>query len=215
MNVASEAPTVDLLATLLAPPSSGVRPHSEVDAVGSFDWVTAVRVRAHVIIVNADRQFNEPPVVFEHRVHRRAGATHNAGCLSSGDLRRPASTATRPLDASNSGDFPVPLEGDDMTDKKYWLVETKAPTATCSRPANLASPRARSWPTARMNETASTRIFDQNRTKARPGYNSGYNDLTLTCRARSSTASSRPRSWSPIRRPDPGPLSGGPTVPEI
>ena len=201
MNVTrSEAPTVDesrFSCRYLGAPRSGYGLYSEVIAASDRDSDGSdnnkvcgpVRVRT-VIIAKAGRQFTNlqwPEIANEYMDAQGYSYYPLAGsefAIYDVDPRvNGSATPVLTLDASNTGDFPYYWKVTTLaTDKKYWLVETKAPDGHLLLPQPIGfTLSAQLADGTGTNVMPDTEIFDQNKwTKASVQvYNSGYNDLTL------------------------------------
>lgn len=196
----SEAPTVDesrFSCRYLGAPHSGYGLYSEVIAASDRDSDGSdnnkvcgpVRVRT-VIIAKAGRQFTNlqwPEIANEYIDAQGYSYYPLAGsefAIYDVDPRvNGSATPVLTLDASNSGDFPYYWKVTTLaTDKKYWLVETKAPDGHLLLPQPIGfTLSAQLADGTGTNVMPDTEIFDQNKwTKASVQvYNSGYNDLTL------------------------------------
>ena len=201
MNVTrSEAPTVDesrFSCRYLGAPRSGYGLYSEVIAASDRDSdgtdnnkvCGPVRVRT-VIIAKAGRQFTNlqwPEIANEYMDAQGYSYYPLAGsefAIYDVDPRvNGSATPVLTLNASNTGDFPYYWKVTTLaTDKKYWLVETKAPDGHLLLPQPIGfTLSAQLADGTGTNVMPDTEIFDQNKwTKASVQvYNSGYNDLTL------------------------------------
>ena len=201
MNVTrSEAPTVDesrFSCRYLGAPRSGYGLYSEVIAASDRDSDGSdnnkvcgpVRVRT-VIIAKAGRQFTNlqwPEIANEYIDAQGYSYYPLAGsefAIYDVDPRvNGSATPVLTLDASNTGGFPYYWKVTTLaTDKKYWLVETKAPDGHLLLPQPIGfTLSAQLADGTGTNVMPDTEIFDQNKwTKASVQvYNSGYNDLTL------------------------------------
>ena len=201
MNVTrSEAPTVDesrFSCRYLGAPRSGYGLYSEVIAASDRDSDGSdnnkvcgpVRVRT-VIIAKAGRQFTNlqwPEIANEYIDAQGYSYYPLAGsefAIYDVDPRvNGSATPILTLDASNTGGFPYYWKVTTLaTDKKYWLVETKAPDGHLLLPQPIGfTLSAQLADGTGTNVMPDTEIFDQNKwTKASVQvYNSGYNDLTL------------------------------------
>ena len=196
----SEAPTVDesrFSCRYLGPPRSGYGLYSEVIAASGRDSdgtdnnkaCAPVRVRT-VVIAKAGRQFTNlqwPEIANEYVDAQGYSYYPLAGsefAIYDVDPRVDGSaTPVLTLDASNTGGFPYYWKVTTLaTDKKYWLVETKAPEGHLLLPQPIGfTLSAQLGDGTGTNVMPDTEIFDQNKwTKASVQvYNSGYNDLTL------------------------------------
>ena len=196
----SEAPTVDesrFSCRYLGPPRSGYGLYSEVIAASGRDSdgsdnnkaCAPVRVRT-VVIAKAGRQFTNlqwPEIANEYVDAQGYSYYPLAGsefAIYDVDPRVDGSaTPVLTLDASNTGTFPYYWKVTTLaTDKKYWLVETKAPEGHLLLPQPIGfTLSAQLGDGTGTNVMPDTEIFDQNKwTKASVQvYNSGYNDLTL------------------------------------
>ena len=196
----SEAANVDesrFSCRYLGPPRSGYGLYSEVIAAANRDSdgtdnnkaCAPVRVRT-VIIAKAGRQFTNlqwPEIANEYMDAQGYSYYPLAGsefAIYDVDPRVDGSaTPVLTLDSSNVTDWQYYWKVTTLaTDKKYWLVETKAP------PGHLLLPQpipftlsAQLGDGTGTNVMPDTEIFDQNKwTKASVQvYNSGYNDLSL------------------------------------
>lgn len=196
----SEAANVDesrFSCRYLGPPRSGYGLYSEVIAAANRDSdgtdnnkaCGPVRVRT-VIIAKAGRQFTNlqwPEIANEYMDAQGYSYYPLAGsefAIYDVDPRVDGSaTPVLTLDSSNVTDWQYYWKVTTLaTDKKYWLVETKAP------PGHLLLPQpipftlsAQLGDGTGTNVMPDTEIFDQNKwTKASVQvYNSGYNDLSL------------------------------------
>ena len=196
----SQAPTVDesrFSCRYLGAPRSGYGLYSEVIAASGRDSDGSdnnkacgpVRVRT-VIIAKAGRQFTNlqwPEIANEYVDAQGYSYYPLAGsefAIYDVDPRVDGSaTPVLTLDASNTGNFPYYWKVTTLaTDKKYWLVETKAPDGHLLLPQPVGFRlSAQLGDGTGTNVMPDTEIFDQNKwTKASVQvYNSGYNDLTL------------------------------------
>lgn len=196
----SEAPTVDesrFSCRYLGPPRSGYGLYSEVIAASGRDSdgsdnnkaCAPVRVRT-VVIAKAGRQFTNlqwPEIANEYVDAQGYSYYPLAGsefAIYDVDPRvNGSATPVLTLDASNTGNFPYYWKVTTLaTDKKYWLVETKAPEGHLLLPQPIGfTLSAQLGDGTGTNVMPDTEIFDQNKwTKASVQvYNSGYNDLTL------------------------------------
>ena len=196
----SEAPTVDesrFSCRYLGPPRSGYGLYSEVIAASGRDSdgtdnnkaCAPVRVRT-VVIAKAGRQFTNlqwPEIANEYVDAQGYSYYPLAGsefAIYDVDPRvNGSATPVLTLDASNTGGFPYYWKVTTLaTDKKYWLVETKAPEGHLLLPQPIGfTLSAQLGDGTGTNVMPDTEIFDQNKwTKASVQvYNSGYNDLTL------------------------------------
>ena len=196
----SEAANVDesrFSCRYLGPPRSGYGLYSEVIAASGRDSdgtdnnkaCAPVRVRT-VVIAKAGRQFTNlqwPEIANEYVDAQGYSYYPLAGsefAIYDVDPRVDGSaTPVLTLDASNTGNFPYYWKVTTLaTDKKYWLVETKAPEGHLLLPQPIGfTLSAQLGDGTGTNVMPDTEIFDQNKwTKASVQvYNSGYNDLTL------------------------------------
>lgn len=196
----SEAANVDesrFSCRYLGPPRSGYGLYSEVIAAANRDSdgtdnnkaCAPVRVRT-VVIAKAGRQFTNlqwPEIANEYVDAQGYSYYPLAGsefAIYDVDPRVDGSaTPVLTLDASNTGTFPYYWKVTTLaTDKKYWLVETKAPEGHLLLPQPIGfTLSAQLGDGTGTNVMPDTEIFDQNKwTKASVQvYNSGYNDLTL------------------------------------
>ena len=196
----SEAPTVDesrFSCRYLGPPRSGYGLYSEVIAASGRDSdgtdnnkaCAPVRVRT-VVIAKAGRQFTNlqwPEIANEYvdaQGYSYYPLSGSEFAIYDVDPRVDGSaTPVLTLDASNTGTFPYYWKVTTLaTDKKYWLVETKAPEGHLLLPQPIGfTLSAQLGDGTGTNVMPDTEIFDQNKwTKASVQvYNSGYNDLTL------------------------------------
>ena len=196
----SEAANVDesrFSCRYLGPPRSGYGLYSEVIAAANRDSdgtdnnkaCAPVRVRT-VIIAKAGRQFTNlqwPEIANEYIDAQGYSYYPLAGsefAIYDVDPRvNGSATPVLTLDASNTGDFPYYWKVTTLaTDKKYWLVETKAPDGHLLLPQPIGfTLSAQLADGTGTNVMPDTEIFDQNKwTKASVQvYNSGYNDLSL------------------------------------
>ena len=196
----SEAPTVDesrFSCRYLGPPRSGYGLYSEVIAAANRDSdgtdnnkaCAPVRVRT-VVIAKAGRQFTNlqwPEIANEYvdaQGYSYYPLSGSEFAIYDVDPRVDGSaTPVLTLDASNTGTFPYYWKVTTLaTDKKYWLVETKAPEGHLLLPQPIGfTLSAQLGDGTGTNVMPDTEIFDQNKwTKASVQvYNSGYNDLTL------------------------------------
>ena len=196
----SEAANVDesrFSCRYLGPPRSGYGLYSEVIAAANRDSdgtdnnkaCAPVRVRT-VIIAKAGRQFTNlqwPEIANEYVDAQGYSYYPLAGsefAIYDVDPRvNGSATPVLTLDASNTGTFPYYWKVTTLaTDKKYWLVETKAPEGHLLLPQPIGfTLSAQLGDGTGTNVMPDTEIFDQNKwTKASVQvYNSGYNDLTL------------------------------------
>ena len=196
----SEAANVDesrFSCRYLGPPRSGYGLYSEVIAAANRDSdgtdnnkaCAPVRVRT-VIIAKAGRQFTNlqwPEIANEYVDAQGYSYYPLAGsefAIYDVDPRvNGSATPVLTLDASNTGDFPYYWKVTTLaTDKKYWLVETKAPDGHLLLPQPIGfTLSAQLADGTGTNVMPDTEIFDQNKwTKASVQvYNSGYNDLSL------------------------------------
>ena len=196
----SEAANVDesrFSCRYLGPPRSGYGLYSEVIAAANRDSdgtdnnkaCAPVRVRT-VIIAKAGRQFTNlqwPEIANEYvdaQGYSYYPLSGSEFAIYDVDPRVDGSaTPVVTLDSSNVTDWQYYWKVTTLaTDKKYWLVETKAP------PGHLLLPQpipftlsAQLGDGTGTNVMPDTEIFDQNKwTKASVQvYNSGYNDLSL------------------------------------
>lgn len=196
----SEAANVDesrFSCRYLGPPRSGYGLYSEVIAAANRDSdgtdnnkaCAPVRVRT-VIIAKAGRQFTNlqwPEIANEYvdvQGYSYYPLSGSEFAIYDVDPRVDGSaTPVLTLDSSNVTDWQYYWKVTTLaTDKKYWLVETKAP------PGHLLLPQpipftlsAQLGDGTGTNVMPDTEIFDQNKwTKASVQvYNSGYNDLSL------------------------------------
>ena len=196
----SEAANVDesrFSCRYLGPPRSGYGLYSEVIAAANRDSdgtdnnkaCAPVRVRT-VIIAKAGRQFTNlqwPEIANEYvdaQGYSYYPLSGSEFAIYDVDPRVDGSaTPVLTLDASNTGTFPYYWKVTTLaTDKKYWLVETKAPEGHLLLPQPIGfTLSAQLGDGTGTNVMPDTEIFDQNKwTKASVQvYNSGYNDLTL------------------------------------
>ena len=196
----SEAANVDesrFSCRYLGPPRSGYGLYSEVIAAANRDSdgtdnnkaCAPVRVRT-VVIAKAGRQFTNlqwPEIANEYVDAQGYSYYPLAGsefAIYDVDPRvNGSATPVLTLDASNTGTFPYYWKVTTLaTDKKYWLVETKAPEGHLLLPQPIGfTLSAQLGDGTGTNVMPDTEIFDQNKwTKASVQvYNSGYNDLTL------------------------------------
>lgn len=196
----SEAANVDesrFSCRYLGPPRSGYGLYSEVIAASGRDSdgsdnnkaCAPVRVRT-VVIAKAGRQFTNlqwPEIANEYVDAQGYSYYPLAGsefAIYDVDPRvNGSATPVLTLDASNTGTFPYYWKVTTLaTDKKYWLVETKAPEGHLLLPQPIGfTLSAQLGDGTGTNVMPDTEIFDQNKwTKASVQvYNSGYNDLTL------------------------------------
>ncbi len=196
----SEAANVDesrFSCRYLGPPRSGYGLYSEVIAAANRDSdgsdnnkaCAPVRVRT-VVIAKAGRQFTNlqwPEIANEYVDAQGYSYYPLAGsefAIYDVDPRVDGSaTPVLTLDASNTGTFPYYWKVTTLaTDKKYWLVETKAPEGHLLLPQPIGfTLSAQLGDGTGTNVMPDTEIFDQNKwTKASVQvYNSGYNDLSL------------------------------------
>ena len=196
----SEAENVDesrFSCRYLGPPRSGYGLYSEVIAASGRDSdgsdnnkaCAPVRVRT-VVIAKAGRQFTNlqwPEIANEYVDAQGYSYYPLAGsefAIYDVDPRvNGSATPVLTLDASNTGNFPYYWKVTTLaTDKKYWLVETKAPEGHLLLPQPIGfTLSAQLGDGTGTNVMPDTEIFDQNKwTKASVQvYNSGYNDLTL------------------------------------
>ena len=196
----SEAANVDesrFSCRYLGPPRSGYGLYSEVvtaanrDSDGSDNNKACAPVRVRtVVIAKAGRQFTNlqwPEIANEYVDAQGYSYYPLAGsefAIYDVDPRVDGSaTPVLTLDASNTGTFPYYWKVTTLaTDKKYWLVETKAPDGHLLLPQPIGfTLSAQLGDGTGTNVMPDTEIFDQNKwTKASVQvYNSGYNDLTL------------------------------------
>ena len=196
----SEAANVDesrFSCRYLGPPRSGYGLYSEViastgrDSDGSDDNKVCAPVRVRtVVIAKAGRQFTNlqwPEIANEYMDAQGYSYYPLAGsefAIYDVDPRvNGSATPVLTLDASNTGNFPYYWKVTTLaTDKKYWLVETKAPEGHLLLPQPIGfTLSAQLGDGTGTNVMPDTEIFDQNKwTKASVQvYNSGYNDLTL------------------------------------
>ena len=196
----SEAANVDesrFSCRYLGPPRSGYGLYSEVIAASGRDSdgtdnnkaCAPVRVRT-VVIAKAGRQFTNlqwPEIANEYVDAQGYSYYPLAGsefAIYDVDPRVDGSaTPVLTLDSSNTGNFPYYWKVTTLaTDKKYWLVETKAPEGHLLLPQPIGfTLSAQLGNGTGTNVMPDTEIFDQNKwTKASVQvYNSGYNDLSL------------------------------------
>ena len=196
----SEAANVDesrFSCRYLGPPRSGYGLYSEVIAASGRDSdgtdnnkaCAPVRVRT-VVIAKAGRQFTNlqwPEIANEYvdaQGYSYYPLSGSEFAIYDVDPRVDGSaTPVLTLDASNTGNFPYYWKVTTLaTDKKYWLVETKAPEGHLLLPQPIGfTLSAQLGDGTGTNVMPDTEIFDQNKwTKASVQvYNSGYNDLTL------------------------------------
>ena len=196
----SEAANVDesrFSCRYLGPPRSGYGLYSEVIAAANRDSdgtdnnkaCAPVRVRT-VIIAKAGRQFTNlqwPEIANEYvdaQGYSYYPLSGSEFAIYDVDPRvNGSATPVLTLDASNTGTFPYYWKVTTLaTDKKYWLVETKAPEGHLLLPQPIGfTLSAQLGDGTGTNVMPDTEIFDQNKwTKASVQvYNSGYNDLTL------------------------------------
>lgn len=196
----SEAANVDesrFSCRYLGPPRSGYGLYSEVIAASGRDSdgtdnnkaCAPVRVRT-VVIAKAGRQFTNlqwPEIANEYvdaQGYSYYPLSGSEFAIYDVDPRVDGSaTPVLTLDASNTGTFPYYWKVTTLaTDKKYWLVETKAPEGHLLLPQPIGfTLSAQLGDGTGTNVMPDTEIFDQNKwTKASVQvYNSGYNDLTL------------------------------------
>ena len=196
----SEAANVDesrFSCRYLGPPRSGYGLYSEVIAAANRDSdgtdnnkaCAPVRVRT-VVIAKAGRQFTNlqwPEIANEYvdaQGYSYYPLSGSEFAIYDVDPRVDGSaTPVLTLDASNTGTFPYYWKVTTLaTDKKYWLVETKAPEGHLLLPQPIGfTLSAQLGDGTGTNVMPDTEIFDQNKwTKASVQvYNSGYNDLTL------------------------------------
>ena len=196
----SEAANVDesrFSCRYLGAPRSGYGLYSEVIAAANRDSdgsdnnkaCAPVRVRT-VVIAKAGRQFTNlqwPEIANEYVDAQGYSYYPLAGsefAIYDVDPRvNGSATPVLTLDASNTGTFPYYWKVTTLaTDKKYWLVETKAPDGHLLLPQPIGfTLSAQLGDGTGTNVMPDTEIFDQNKwTKASVQvYNSGYNDLTL------------------------------------
>lgn len=196
----SEAANVDesrFSCRYLGPPRSGYGLYSEVIAAANRDSdgtdnnkaCAPVRVRT-VVIAKAGRQFTNlqwPEIANEYvdaQGYSYYPLSGSEFAIYDVDPRvNGSATPVLTLDASNTGTFPYYWKVTTLaTDKKYWLVETKAPEGHLLLPQPIGfTLSAQLGDGTGTNVMPDTEIFDQNKwTKASVQvYNSGYNDLTL------------------------------------
>ena len=196
----SEAANVDesrFSCRYLGPPRSGYGLYSEVIAAANRDSdgtdnnkaCAPVRVRT-VVIAKAGRQFTNlqwPEIANEYvdaQGYSYYPLSGSEFAIYDVDPRvNGSATPVLTLDASNTGNFPYYWKVTTLaTDKKYWLVETKAPDGHLLLPQPIGfTLSAQLGDGTGTNVMPDTEIFDQNKwTKASVQvYNSGYNDLTL------------------------------------
>ena len=196
----SEAANVDesrFSCRYLGPPRSGYGLYSEVIAASGRDSdgtdnnkaCAPVRVRT-VVIAKAGRQFTNlqwPEIANEYvdaQGYSYYPLSGSEFAIYDVDPRvNGSATPVLTLDASNTGNFPYYWKVTTLaTDKKYWLVETKAPEGHLLLPQPIGfTLSAQLGDGTGTNVMPDTEIFDQNKwTKASVQvYNSGYNDLTL------------------------------------
>ena len=196
----SEAANVDesrFSCRYLGPPRSGYGLYSEVIAAANRDSdgsdnnkaCAPVRVRT-VVIAKAGRQFTNlqwPEIANEYvdaQGYSYYPLSGSEFAIYDVDPRVDGSaTPVLTLDASNTGNFPYYWKVTTLaTDKKYWLVETKAPEGHLLLPQPIGfTLSAQLGDGTGTNVMPDTEIFDQNKwTKASVQvYNSGYNDLSL------------------------------------
>ena len=196
----SEAANVDesrFSCRYLGPPRSGYGLYSEVIAAANRDSdgtdnnkaCAPVRVRT-VVIAKAGRQFTNlqwPEIANEYvdaQGYSYYPLSGSEFAIYDVDPRVDGSaTPVLTLDASNTGTFPYYWKVTTLaTDKKYWLVETKAPEGHLLLPQPIGfTLSAQLGDGTGTNVMPDTEIFDQNKwTKASVQvYNSGYNDLSL------------------------------------
>ena len=196
----SEAANVDesrFSCRYLGAPRSGYGLYSEVVTAANHDSDGSdnnkacgpVRVRT-VVIAKAGRQFTNlqwPEIANEYVDAQGYSYYPLAGsefAIYDVDPRvNGSATPVLTLDASNTGTFPYYWKVTTLaTDKKYWLVETKAPDGHLLLPQPIGfTLSAQLGDGTGTNVMPDTEIFDQNKwTKASVQvYNSGYNDLTL------------------------------------
>ena len=196
----SEAANVDesrFSCRYLGAPRSGYGLYSEVvtaanrDSDGSDNNKACAPVRVRtVVIAKAGRQFTNlqwPEIANEYVDAQGYSYYPLAGsefAIYDVDPRvNGSATPVLTLDASNTGTFPYYWKVTTLaTDKKYWLVETKAPDGHLLLPQPIGfTLSAQLGDGTGTNVMPDTEIFDQNKwTKASVQvYNSGYNDLTL------------------------------------
>ena len=196
----SEAANVDesrFSCRYLGAPRSGYGLYSEVvtaanrDSDGSDNNKACAPVRVRtVVIAKAGRQFTNlqwPEIANEYVDAQGYSYYPLAGsefAIYDVDPRvNGSATPVLTLDASNTGNFPYYWKVTTLaTDKKYWLVETKAPDGHLLLPQPIGfTLSAQLGDGTGTNVMPDTEIFDQNKwTKASVQvYNSGYNDLTL------------------------------------
>lgn len=196
----SEAANVDesrFSCRYLGPPRSGYGLYSEVIAAANRDSdgtdnnkaCAPVRVRT-VIIAKAGRQFTNlqwPEIANEYvdaQGYSYYPLSGSEFAIYDVDPRVDGSaTPVLTLDSSNVTDWQYYWKVTTLaTDKKYWLVETKAPAGHLLLPQPIPfTLSAQLGDGTGTNVMPDTEIFDQNKwTKASVQvYNSGYNDLSL------------------------------------
>ena len=196
----SEAANVDesrFSCRYLGPPRSGYGLYSEVIAAANRDSdgtdnnkaCAPVRVRT-VVIAKAGRQFTNlqwPEIANEYvdaQGYSYYPLSGSEFAIYDVDPRVDGSaTPVLTLDSSNVTDWQYYWKVTTLaTDKKYWLVETKAPDGHLLLPQPIGfTLSAQLADGTGTNVMPDTEIFDQNKwTKASVQvYNSGYNDLTL------------------------------------
>ena len=196
----SEAANVDesrFSCRYLGPPRSGYGLYSEVIAAANRDSdgtdnnkaCAPVRVRT-VIIAKAGRQFTNlqwPEIANEYvdaQGYSYYPLSGSEFAIYDVDPRVDGSaTPVLTLDSSNVTDWQYYWKVTTLaTDKKYWLVETKAPDGHLLLPQPIGfTLSAQLGDGTGTNVMPDTEIFDQNKwTKASVQvYNSGYNDLSL------------------------------------
>ena len=196
----SEAANVDesrFSCRYLGPPRSGYGLYSEVIAAANRDSdgtdnnkaCAPVRVRT-VVIAKAGRQFTNlqwPEIANEYvdaQGYSYYPLSGSEFAIYDVDPRVDGSaTPVVTLDSSNVTDWQYYWKVTTLaTDKKYWLVETKAPDGHLLLPQPIPfTLSAQLGDGTGTNVMPDTEIFDQNKwTKASVQvYNSGYNDLTL------------------------------------
>ena len=196
----SEAANVDesrFSCRYLGPPRSGYGLYSEVIAAANRDSdgtdnnkaCAPVRVRT-VIIAKAGRQFTNlqwPEIANEYvdaQGYSYYPLSGSEFAIYDVDPRVDGSaTPVVTLDSSNVTDWQYYWKVTTLaTDKKYWLVETKAPDGHLLLPQPIPfTLSAQLGDGTGTNVMPDTEIFDQNKwTKASVQvYNSGYNDLSL------------------------------------
>ena len=196
----SEAANVDesrFSCRYLGPPRSGYGLYSEVIAAANRDSdgtdnnkaCAPVRVRT-VVIAKAGRQFTNlqwPEIANEYvdaQGYSYYPLSGSEFAIYDVDPRVDGSaTPVLTLDSSNVTDWQYYWKVTTLaTDKKYWLVETKAPPGHLLLPQPIGfTLSAQLGDGTGTNVMPDTEIFDQNKwTKASVQvYNSGYNDLSL------------------------------------